>query len=78
MHGMRSFGEGSIDEAFDLKGGVMKTFGDVTKILQPSETPVESDLWEETAAWVPEEEPLTPRIPDDVPEADLLEQNRLP
>jgi hypothetical protein len=71
---------GRIDQngTFDQKGGAMKTFGDISTIVQPSETPAESDLWEETVAWVPEEEPPTPRIPDDVPEADLLEQNRLP
>ena len=51
----------------------MQSFGD-TKVLQTPETPVETDLWEETTAWEPEQAHPTPRIADDVPEADLLDQ----
>lgn len=56
----------------------MKTFGDLTKTLHPGETPVETGLWDETTPWTPEEEAPTPHIPDDVPEADCLDQRRLP
>ena len=55
----------------------METFGKVD-VLQPGETPAEAELWVETVAGMPEDELPIPRIPDDVPEADLLEQTRLP
>ena len=55
----------------------MQNFGEkIAKTLEPEETPEERDIWDDTPPLSPEAELPTSGIPDDVPEADLLDQNR--
>jgi hypothetical protein len=58
------------------KGAAMQTFPEpIPKTIQPGETPVETYASEDMTALTSESEAPPPRIPDDVPEADFLEQS---
>ena len=53
----------------------MQTFPEpIPKTIQPGEPPVETDASEDMTALISEGEAPPPQIPDDVPEADFLEQ----
>ena len=53
----------------------MQSFGDQTfSPATPVEVPPEIDEWRDPSVWTPEEEAPQLRVPDGVPEADVLEQ----
>lgn len=57
----------------------MQSFGDNSAVTQSvnNDNPKEIRTWDDPSAWTPEvdEPPLPSRIPEAVPEADVLEQS---